>query len=102
MPRIKLDTTMIGPAYLVTASPYITTAQKLATSRKLSHGSAVVQVNSPASLFRGRRNGCEYASTRVTCGGVAASSGDFWCTRIAERSFVCGVACPMFEGEKVA
>ena len=102
MPKIKLDTTMIGPAYLVTASPYITTAQKLATSIKLSHGSSVVQVNSPASLFRGSRNGCEYASTRVTCGGVAASSGDFWCTSMAERSFVCGVTCPMLEGEKAA
>lgn len=102
MPRIKLDTTMIGPAYLVTASPYMTTAQKLATSRKLSHGSWVVHVNSPANLFSGRRKGCEYARTRVTCGGVAARSGDFWCTSMAERSFVCGVTWPMLAGEKVA
>jgi hypothetical protein len=102
MPSIKPDTTMIGPAYLVTASPYITTAQKLATRRKLSHGSPVVHVTSPASLFNGSMKGCEYASTRVIWGGVAASRGDFWWTRIADRSFVCGVDCPRVEGEKVA
>lgn len=102
MPKIKLVTTMIGPAYLVTTSPYRTIAQKLATSMKLSHGSAVVHVNSPASLFSGRRNGWEYASTRVICGGVAASSGDFWCTSMADRSFVWGVTCPRLEGEKAA
>lgn len=102
IPKIKPDTTMMGPAYLVTASPYITTAQKLATNRKLSHGSPVVHVSSPANLFKGSINGCEYASTRVICGGVAASNGDFWCTSIADRSFVCGVAWPRFVGEKVA
>jgi hypothetical protein len=77
MPSIKPDTTMMGPAYLVTTSPYITVAQKLATKRKLSHGSPDVHVNSPASLFRGRMKGCEYARTRVIWGGVAASKGDF-------------------------
>jgi hypothetical protein len=65
MPRIKPDTTMMGPAYRVTTSPYMTTAQKVATKRKLSHGSPVVHVNSPTSLFSGRMKGCEYASTRV-------------------------------------
>jgi hypothetical protein len=102
MPSIKLVTTIIGPAYRVTVSPYMMTAQKPATRRKLSHGSPVVHVKSPANLFNGSKNGCEYARTRVTCGGVAASRGDFWCTRIAERSFVCGVAWPKLEGEKAA
>lgn len=102
MPKIRPDTIMTGPPYLVTTSPYITTAQKLATRRKLSHGSPVVHVRSPANLFRGMMKGCEYASTRVICGGVAASNGDFWCTSIAERSFVCGVCVLMVEGEKVA
>lgn len=77
IPKIKPDTTMMGPAYLVTTSPYMTTAQKPATKRKLSHGSPVVHVSSPTSLLRGNIKGCEYASTRVICGGVAASSGDF-------------------------
>jgi hypothetical protein len=66
MPIMSPMTTMIGPAYRVTASPYSTIAQKLATRRKLSQASPVVHVKSPASLFNGRRNGCEYASTRVT------------------------------------
>jgi hypothetical protein len=51
--------------------------QKLATKRKLSHGSPVVHVTSPASAFKGRMNGCEYAKARVICGGVETSSGDF-------------------------
>jgi hypothetical protein len=102
MPSINPDTTIMGPAYLVTASPYMTTAQKLATRRKLSHGSPVVHVTSPANLFRGSMKGCEYASTRVICGGVAASRGDFWCTSMAERSFVCGVVWPRLAGEKLA
>jgi len=59
MPSIKPDTTMMGPAYLVTASPYMTRAQKLATRRKLSHGSPVVHVTRPANLFKGRMKGCE-------------------------------------------
>jgi hypothetical protein len=102
MPSIRPETTMMGPAYLVTASPYRTTAQKVATRRKLSHGSPVVHVTRPANLFRGSMKGCEYASTRVICGGVAASSGDFWCTSIADRSFVCGVVWPKLAGEKDA
>jgi hypothetical protein len=65
MPNIKPDTTMMGPAYLVTTSPYMTVAQNVATKRKLSHGSPVVHVNSPANLFNGRMKGCEYARTRV-------------------------------------
>lgn len=102
MPSIKPDTTMIGPAYLVTTSPYMTIAQKLATKRKLSHGSPDVHVSSPTSLFSGRMNGWEYASTRVICGGVAASRGDFWWTNIAERSLVWGVDWPRVAGVKVA
>lgn len=77
MPNMRPNTTMSGPAYLVAASPYRTMAQKLATTRKLSHGSPVVHVRSPANLFSGIMNGCEYANTLVICGGVAASSGDF-------------------------
>jgi len=38
----------------------------------------------------------------VICGGVAASRGDFWCTSMAERSFVCGVVWPRLAGEKLA
>lgn len=102
MPSIRPDTTMIGPAYLVTASPYMTIAQKLATRRKLSHGSPVVHVNNPTSLFSGRMKGCEYARTRVIWGGVAASKGDFWCTSIADLNFVCGVDWPRVEGVKEA
>jgi hypothetical protein len=102
MPSIRPATTMIGPAHLVTTSPYNTTAQNPATKRKLAHGSSVVHVKSPTSLVSGKRNGCEYASTRVICGGVATSNGDFWWTRIAERSLVCGVAWPRVDGEKAA
>ena len=102
MPKIKPITTMTGPAYRVIASPYKTTAQNAATRRKLSHGSPVVHVTNPTNLLNGSRNGCEYASTRVICGGVAASRGDFWCTNMAERTLLWGVAWPRVEGEKAA
>jgi len=102
IPKMRAITTMMGPAYRVIASPYSTTAQNPATRRKLSHGSPVVHVNNPTNLFSGKRNGCEYASTRVICGGVAASNGDFWCTNIAERNLLCGVAWLKVEGEKAA
>jgi hypothetical protein len=36
----------------------------------------------------------------VTCGGVANSRGDFWCTRIVERCLVEGNECEV--GEKAA
>jgi hypothetical protein len=45
-------------------------------------------------------NGCEYAKALVTCGGVASSRGDFWCTRIVERCRVEGNECEV--GEKAA
>lgn len=59
MPAIRPNTSIIGPAYLVTVSPYKTRAQNPATRRKLSHGSPVVHVNSPTNLFSGNMNGCE-------------------------------------------
>lgn len=45
-------------------------------------------------------NGCEYAKALVTCGGVASSRGDFWCTRIVDRCRVEGNECEV--GEKAA
>jgi hypothetical protein len=59
MPNIRAITITTGPAHRITTSPYKTMAQKLATSRKLSHGSPVVHVSNPASLLRGSRKGCE-------------------------------------------
>ena len=85
MPSISSATTTIGPPHRMTGSPYSVTAQKPATSRKLSQGSPVVHDSRPAILFNGWMNGYEYASVRVTCGGVATRSGDFWWTRIVER-----------------
>jgi hypothetical protein len=102
MPNMRPNTTTNGPAERMTASPYIVIAQNAATSKKLSQGSPVVHVSRPTILLRGRRKGCEYANTRVICGGVATSSGDFWCTRIVERSFVCVLDCPRGVGVKAA
>lgn len=77
IPRIRPITTTKGPAYLINESPYNTTAQNAATSRKLSHGSPLVHVSKPTNLFNGSKNGCEYANALVICGGVAISKGDF-------------------------
>jgi len=87
MPRMSRTTTIIGPAYRSMSLPYSVVPQNAATSRKDSQGSSVLHDNSPASLFSGRRNGCEYASARVICGGVATSRGDFLCTIMVERCF---------------
>src|SRR5689334_10291042 len=83
----------------------MTTAQKTTTRRKLSHASPVVQLNRPASLLRGRRNGWEYASALVICGGVARRRGDFWWTRIVESRFdedLLGRFAESVTGEKAA
>lgn len=87
MPKMSRTTTMSGPAYRSMSPPYIVAAQKAATSRKDSQGSSVLHDSSPASLLSGSRNGCEYASARVICGGVATSKGDFLCTMMVERCF---------------
>lgn len=102
MPNIKPITTTTGPAHRITTSPYNTIPQKLTTSKKLSHGSLLVHVNSPASLLRGRRNRCEYANDRVICGGVAINNGDFWWTSIVDRCLFAEVACESVTGEKDA
>ena len=47
IPKMTNTTTIRGPAYLMTISPYIVMAQKLATTRKLSHGSPLVHVVRP-------------------------------------------------------
>lgn len=60
-------------------------AQKPATSRKLAHGSPLDHVNKPATLFNGKRNGCECAKARVMGGGVATSRGDLRLTMTLER-----------------
>jgi hypothetical protein len=91
-----------GPAYRITTSPYSTTAQKPASSKKLSQGSPLVHVSNPASLFKGSRNGCEYANALVIWGGVAINSGDFWCTNIVERCLLAEVACESVTGENAA
>jgi hypothetical protein len=87
-------------------SPYSTAAQKAATRRKLSHGSPVVHVIRPTSRFSGSRNGWLYASARVICGGVASSSGDFWCTRMVllllAAEVALGVVVLSVAGEKAA
>jgi hypothetical protein len=77
IPNINPITTTTGPAHRIITSPYRTTAQNAATSKKLSQGSPLVHVNNPKNLLRGSRNGCEYAKARVICGGVAMSRGDF-------------------------
>lgn len=77
MPDISNTTAINGAAHLMTTSPYRVTAQKPQTKRKLSHGSPVVQDNRPTALFSDNKNGWEYASTLVICGGVATSNGDF-------------------------
>lgn len=92
IPNIKPMTTTTGPAHLNNMSPYRMIPQNPATSKKLSHGSPLVHVSNPANLFRGRRNGCEYAKALVICGGVAMSNGDFWWTRIVERCLLVDVA----------
>jgi hypothetical protein len=60
----------------------------------------------PTILLSGRRKGWLYARARVTCGGVARSNGDFWCTRMVLLLFaadaVLGVAELRVVGEKVA
>lgn len=78
MARTSIVTSSIGASHLMSTSPYNVAAQKAERTRKLSQGSPVVHVTRPATLFRGSRNGCEYASALVTCGGVAISRGDFW------------------------
>ena len=98
IPSINPITMTIGPAHLITASPYRMTPQNPATSRKLSHGSPLVHVSNPASLLRGSKKGCEYANARVICGGVAINSGDFWCTRIVDRCLLADVACERVTG----
>ena len=95
-------TTTIGPAHRVTSLPYRHIAQKAATSRKDAHGSPVLQVSRPAKRFKGRRNGCEYASALVICGGVATSSGDFLWTMMVDRCFVAVDVPDMLLGEKAA
>jgi hypothetical protein len=102
IPSINPTTITIGPAHLITASPYRTTPQNPATSRKLSHGSPLVHVSNPTSLLSGNRKGCEYAKARVICGGVAINSGDFWCTRMVDRCLLADVACERVTGEKLA
>jgi hypothetical protein len=47
IPIIKPATNTTGPAHRSTSSPYNTTNQKDTTSKKLSHGSSVVQLNKP-------------------------------------------------------
>ena len=85
MPRIKLIATRIGAAQSKSSLPYNVSAQKPATSRKLSHGSSELHDTRPSSLFKGKRYGWEYARARVTGGGVATSSGDFLWTIMVER-----------------
>lgn len=99
---MRATTITTGPDHRITASPYRTMPQKLATSKKLSQGSPVVHVSSPTSLLRGSRKGCEYASARVICGGVAINNGDFWCTRMVERCLFALTACDRVTGEKEA
>ena len=84
IPIINPATKMIGPAHSMILLPYSTIAQKPATRRKLSHGSPVLHDKRPTNLFRGNRNGCEYARALITCGGVAISRGDFLCTMIVD------------------
>jgi hypothetical protein len=78
IPAINTATNTTGPAHRRISSPYSTVNQNTATKRKLSHGSPVVHDSSPARWFSGRMKGCEYANARVTWGGVAVRSGDFW------------------------
>lgn len=87
IPRIKNITSISGPAYRMTYPAYNVAAQKAATSRYDSHGSFVVHDIKPTSLFSGRRYGCECASPRVICGGVATSKGDFLCTITVDLCF---------------
>jgi hypothetical protein len=102
MPRINPTTTSIGPAQRMMASLYRTTVQKVATSKKLCQGSPVVHVRRPTSLFRGRRNGCEYARALVMAGGVATSKGDLRCTITLERCREVKAEPAIVEGEKAA
>jgi hypothetical protein len=102
MPKMSKTTTIIGPAYLSMSPPYNVTPQNVATSKKDSHGSLVLHDNSPASLFSGSRNGCEYARARVIWGGVATSKGDFLCTMMVERCFATEEEPDNVFGEKAA
>lgn len=102
MPKMSKTTTMIGPAYRRIWPPYNVTPQNAATSKKDSHGSAVLHDSSPASLFSGSRKGCEYARARVICGGVATSSGDFLCTMTVERCLASEEEPDNVFGEKAA
>jgi hypothetical protein len=52
--------------------------------------------------LRGNKKGCEYAKARVICGGVAISSGDFWCTKMVDLCLLADVACERVTGEKEA
>ena len=49
IPNINPATSTTGPAHLNTLSPYNTTNQNIASSKKLSHGSSVVHDNSPTT-----------------------------------------------------
>lgn len=65
IPSTKHAAKTRGPAVRTTMSPYSVMTQNAHKSRKLSHGSFVVQDKSPATLFRGCMNVYEYASARV-------------------------------------
>lgn len=100
--RIRLTTTTTGPAHRITASLYKTMVQNPARNRKLCQGSPVVHVNSPTSVFKGRMNGCEYASVRVISGGVATRRGDLRCTMTLERRLEVKEEPEMVVGENAA
>lgn len=51
IPTANANTITTLPPYLTSTSPYSTTAQNAATSKKLSQGSPLVHVNKPMTLF---------------------------------------------------
>jgi len=81
----KKVTRINGPPYRSMSLPYSVIPQKAATNRKDSQGSLVLHDSIPSNLFRGNRNGCEWARALVICGGVAINRGDFLWTIIVDR-----------------
>jgi hypothetical protein len=68
------------PTHRRRTSPYKVIAQKPETRRKLSHGSAEVQVKRATTRSKARTQGKALLRARVTLGGVATRRGDFWWT----------------------
>ena len=100
MPKVSIATRTRGPVYRSTASPYNTTNQNEATSRKLYHGSPVVHDSSPAKWLSGRMKEWLYANALVTWGGVASNKGDFWWIRTLALLRLC--ESPFEAGAKAA